>query len=160
MDKSISSNKDRNQLIEEINDAGRRMSTVTVLFHESIAEYAGLSGSDHKYLDILLREGAMTAGNLANLTGLTSGAITGIIDRLEEQNFVERERSLEDRRKVLITPNYDYAMKILGPVFEKLQSGLEKFLNEYSDEELLVINRYLNDTIIFFENQIKNIKEN
>lgn len=158
MKKSQSSGKERKQLINEINNAGRKMSTVTVLFHQAVADHAGLSGTDHKYLDILLREGPMTAGNLATLTGLTSGAITGIIDRLEKLNFVKRERSLEDRRKVHITPQYEHAMKILGPVFKKLGHGLEGFLDEYTNDELRVINRYLNDSISFFENQTKSLK--
>ena len=55
-------------------------------------------------MDFLNMEGRMTAGRLAELTGLTTGAITGVIDRMEKAGFVRRERDDSDRRKVFIAP--------------------------------------------------------
>ncbi len=150
----------RQELIEEINTAGRKMSTVTVIFHQTIAEKAGLSGSDHKYLDLLFQEGEMTAGRLAELTGLTTGAVTGIIDRLEEQGMVKRERDPDDRRKVLVVPHVEKAMKRLAPVFEPLREDLEAFYDPYSVEELEIIRKYLVDTIGFFTKKIQKLKRN
>src|SRR5690625_288136 len=103
----------REELIEEILSCGRTMSTSTVLFHQSIAEKAGMSGTDHKYLDILFQSGPITAGKLAELSGLTTGAVTGIIDRLEKQKLVRREQDPQDRRKVLVVLQEDEAMKRL-----------------------------------------------
>src|SRR5690625_7182278 len=94
--------KGREELIEELLSEGRRASTATIMFHQAIAEKAGISGTDHKYLDILFQEEAVTAGRLAELTGLTTGAVTGIIDRLEKKGLVKRERDPDDRRKVLV----------------------------------------------------------
>lgn len=83
--------KSQEKLLDEINAAGRKMSTATILFHQTVAEKAGISGTDHKYLDVLIQEGEMTAGRLAKLSGLTTGAVTGIIDRLEKQALVTRK---------------------------------------------------------------------
>ncbi len=150
----------RHELIEEINADGRKMSTVTVIFHQTIAEKAGLSGSDHKYLDLLFQEGAMTAGRLAELTGLTTGAVTGIIDRLEKQGMVKRESDPDDRRKVLVVPLMENAFKRLAPVFEPLREDLEAYFDPYSDEELEIIRKYLVDTVAFFSSKIQKLKKN
>ncbi len=150
----------RHELIEEINAAGRKMSTVTVIFHQTIAEKAGLSGSDHKYLDLLFQEGAMTAGRLAELTGLTTGAVTGIIDRLEKQGMVKRESDPDDRRKVLVVPLMENAFKRLAPVFEPLREDLEAYFDPYSNEELEIIRKYLVDTVAFFSSKIQKLKKN
>src|SRR5690606_27842952 len=90
--------------IETIVALGRNFSDTTILLHEQIAAKAGLSSADHKYLGILMQHGAMTAGQLASLTGLSTGAVTGVIDRLEKKELVRREFNPEDRRKISIVP--------------------------------------------------------
>ncbi len=71
-------------MIQAINDKLRETSTETIMFHQAVADVLGLHITDHKCLDIIYRYGAMPAGRLAELTGLTTGAVTGIIDRLEK----------------------------------------------------------------------------
>src|SRR6187399_25304 len=84
-------------------ELGREMSTLAVLRHARIAEKMGLSGTDHKALDLASRAGGpLTAGRIAQLTGLSTGAVTGVIDRLERAGLVRRVRDTEDRRKVLV----------------------------------------------------------
>ena len=63
----------------------------SIQMHEAIARKAGLSGTDHKYLGFLIEKGQMTAGELSNLTGLTTGAVTGLIDRFEKKKLVKRQ---------------------------------------------------------------------
>lgn len=149
---------DRDQIIQEINLAGRQMSAQTIFFHQAAAEKAGLSGTDHKYLDLLFQEKAMPAGRLAELTGLTTGAVTGIVDRLEQRGMVKRKRDPNDRRKVLIVPQVKKAMKKLAPVFESLQEELKSFYDKYSDEELLFIRDFLTDTNDFFHHRIQKFR--
>src|SRR2546427_828436 len=74
----------RAELLAALNEAARRQSTATVLFHAAVAERLGLSATDHKYADLIARQGPMTAGELADRAGLTTGAITGVLDRLEQ----------------------------------------------------------------------------
>src|SRR5260370_4757362 len=90
----------KNELIEEI--VGRlvsRHSCVVVLFHHAVAERLGIGPTDHKCLDLLRERGPMTGSELAALTGLTTGAITGVVARLERAGFLSREPDTHDRRK-------------------------------------------------------------
>src|SRR6476659_7508269 len=89
-------------LSAEFIEACRRMSTTTLLFHGAVADKLGLNPSDHKCADLVREHGPLTAGRLAELTGLTTGAITGVIDRLERRGWVKRERDPNDRRKVIV----------------------------------------------------------
>lgn len=149
--------KSRKELIEEINEAGRRWSTATVIFHQTVAEQAGLSGSDHKYLDLLVREGSMPAGRLAELTGLTTGAVTGVIDRLEKRGLVKRRNDPGDRRKVLIELQADKAEELIAPVFAALQKELVEFHKRFSNEELSLIRRYLSEISDFFQRETQKL---
>src|SRR6266852_1771624 len=83
----------------------REMSAATIMFHQAIADRLGMNITDHKCADILSRTGPITAGELAQRTGLTTGAITGVIDRLEKAGFVCRAKDPSDRRRVILSPN-------------------------------------------------------
>jgi DNA-binding MarR family transcriptional regulator len=129
--------------IDAINELGRKFSDTTILMHESIAAKAGLSGADHKYLGILIQHGPMTAGQLSKLTGLTTGAVTGVIDRLEKKELVKRELDKDDRRKIMIVPHYENAMKLLGGVFTELQNKMVKLMTTFTEKETEIIEKYL-----------------
>ncbi len=82
---------------DRLNRLTRDLSTETILLHQAIADRLGLNPTDHKCLSLLLDAGEpITAGELAVRTGLTTGAITGIVDRLERARFVRRERDPND----------------------------------------------------------------
>src|SRR5580704_19693172 len=81
---------------------GRELGARGILFHQAVANLAGVSVTDLKCLDYVDRGGDVTAGDLARLTGLTTGAITAAVDRLEKVGLARRERSEADRRKVFI----------------------------------------------------------
>src|SRR5437763_8916157 len=80
----------------------RRHSTAVVLFHHAVAECLGLGPTDHKCLDLLLDRGAMSGSDLAAITGLTTGAITGVVARLEQAGYVRREPDPDDGRKQIL----------------------------------------------------------
>src|SRR6201993_754999 len=88
--------------MKELETAMRKASAQGTIFAAAVAERAGISSSDMDCMDFLNLEGRMTAGRLAELTGLTTGAITGVVDRMEKAGLVRRERDAEDRRKVYI----------------------------------------------------------
>jgi DNA-binding MarR family transcriptional regulator len=128
---------------------GRELSTAVVLFHQAIAERVGLNATDLKCLDLLARTGPITAGRLSELAGLTSGAITGIIDHLEAAGYVQRERDRSDRRRVIIKPSLgqEYANTI-APIFASLQQAMgEELAQRYSPEVLGAIEDFLRRTI-------------
>ncbi len=135
------------ETINNISELGRQMSDTTILMHEAIAKKAGLSGTDHKYLGLLIKQGAMTAGELSRLTGLTTGAVTGLIDRLENRQLVNRAFDKKDRRKVMIVPNTEQAMELLGGIFAELQSNMLQLFATLTMEETIIIERYLRSAI-------------
>jgi DNA-binding MarR family transcriptional regulator len=130
------------EVLERFSDLGREGSTLAVLRHARIAEQMGLSATDHKALDLASRaEGPLTAGRIAQLTGLSTGAVTGVIDRLERAGFVRRVRDTQDRRKVLveILP-FDEAQ--FAPLFGSAVVAMQQVLEQFSPEERDVVERF------------------
>ena len=113
------------------------MSTETIMFHQSVADVLGLHITDHKCLDLIRQYGAMPAGKIAELTGLTTGAVTGIIDRLEKAGYVRRTNDPKDRRRTIVEPirNKKWERKIEA-VFIPFHERMHKLLSSYSDSEL------------------------
>lgn len=134
-------------LTESLSKLGRQVSDATILMHEAIARKAGLTGTDHKYLGILLQRGRLTAGDLSTLTGLTTGAVTGLIDRLEKKELVKREFDKTDRRKIWIVPNLEKANKLFENSHLDLRVQVEQLISTFSESEIQVIERYLKSSI-------------
>ena len=127
----------REELMQAITEKFREMSTETIMFHQAVADVLGLHITDHKSLDIIHRFGAMPAGKLGELTGLTTGAVTGIIDRLEEAGYVRRTNDPKDRRRTIVEPtrHRKWERKI-EMIFMPLHERMNKLLSSYSDSEL------------------------
>jgi DNA-binding MarR family transcriptional regulator len=105
------------------------------LFDEAAAIYAGLNRTDTRAIDILDRNGPMTAGQLAAEARVTSGAVTALVDRLEAAGLVRRTRDSADRRRVMIeiTPKVAEVMEpIFGPVADEGYRNIKR----YSDREV------------------------
>ncbi len=121
----------------------REQSALTVMFHARVAEQMGLSATDEKCLDLAMRaDGPLTAGRIADLSGLSTGAVTGVIDRLERAGYVRRVRDPHDRRKVLVEVTVGDLDKF-GEPFEKARDSLVEVLGHFDEDELQVIERYL-----------------
>ncbi|GAB3697445.1 MarR family transcriptional regulator [Spirosoma flavus] len=114
----------------------------SIQMHEAVAQKAGISGTDHKYLGFLIERGQMTAGELSTLTGLTTGAITGLIDRFEKKNLVKRQFAEDDRRKVFIVPNTPAIMALLEPLYKEFRSQSEQLIASFSNEQREIIEAY------------------
>jgi DNA-binding MarR family transcriptional regulator len=117
----------------------RKTSGLNVLLSEAIAERMGMNSSDLEALDLLVRLGPMPAGRLAELTGLTTGGVTGLVDRLERLGFARREADPTDRRKVIVRPLTENALRELGPLYGSMAGDLEGLLGRYTDDELAVV---------------------
>jgi DNA-binding MarR family transcriptional regulator len=129
--------------IETVRKVGQQYAYSSLQLHEAIARKAGFTGTDHKYLGFFLQKGNLTAGELAALSGLTTGAVTGLIDRFEKKGLVKRVSDKEDRRKVVVVPNTEKIMALLKPLYGPFQKESDKMLGTFSDKELLVIESYL-----------------
>jgi DNA-binding MarR family transcriptional regulator len=129
-------------------DLGRVLGTAVVLFHEAVASRLGLGAAEWRCLELLDREGPATAGRLAGLSGFTTGAITGIVDRLEKAGYVRREPNPRDRRSVIVRPLENPALREqVVPIFQSLGRAMADVAGHYSARELDLIRDYFERTI-------------
>lgn len=126
------------QLSEQL---GRRLSARTMLFHEAVAEKLGLNATDLKCLDLARSEAPVTAGRIAEMTGLTTAAVTSVIDRLEASGLVQRVRDTGDRRRVHVVPLPERAAEV-GQLFESLDKAMNRLYGEYTSEQLALIREF------------------
>ena len=147
------------EIIHAINDKFAEMSTETVLFHQALAELLDLHITDHRCIHFLHRYGAMPAGRLAELTGLTTGAVTGIIDRLEKAGFVRRANDPKDRRRTIIEPvrNKKWERKIEA-IFIPFHERMHKLLSSYTDSELAFLLDVLTKSIELTHEESKKLR--
>ncbi|MFC9994770.1 MarR family winged helix-turn-helix transcriptional regulator [Nocardia sp. NPDC127526] len=115
--------------------AAQRTATDAVMMHQAMADRLGLHVTDLRCLNMLRLDGPATAGELAQRTGLTTGAITRMIDRLLKAGFVRRENDARDRRRVIITAVAERIDEI-APHYEVLASEFGKISAGYTVEQL------------------------
>jgi DNA-binding MarR family transcriptional regulator len=92
----------KREIFEELVDEVRRSQNATDRFDQAVADSIGVNRTDMRCMDVIQREGPVTAGRLAEATGLTTGAITTVLDRLERAGLARRVRDEKDRRRVLV----------------------------------------------------------
>ncbi|MGH8680564.1 MAG: MarR family winged helix-turn-helix transcriptional regulator [Burkholderiales bacterium] len=133
---------DRAALLAAVLREVRRMTAQSVLISQAVSVRFGLSSSDLECLDLALLSGGATAGEFANATGLTTGAITGVIDRLERAGYVRRERDPTDRRKVIVRARPAMTRRI-APLYDSLQREMTALWSVYRDDQLALILDFL-----------------
>ena len=127
---------------------GRELSTAVVLFHESIAARLGINSAEWKCLGLLDQHGPLTAVRLAQLSGLTTGAITGVVDRLERAGYARREPNPADRRSVIIHPQrLEELRRQVAPIFASLAQAMSRVTGRFTPKELEKIREYLELTV-------------
>jgi DNA-binding MarR family transcriptional regulator len=123
--------------------AGREMSARSVMFYTQVAKLIGLSVSDLRAWDLLVGYGPMSASEFADLTGLSAGAVTGLVDRLAKAGAVKRVPDPQDRRKLIIVAISELRTgKSTSVYFDAFQGALERLYKRYSDAEISIIDRY------------------
>jgi len=120
----------------------RRHSIATVLFHEAIAERLQLSPADHKCLDLLHERGPLTGSNLATITDLTSGAITGVVARLERAGYLRREPDPDDRRQQILHATRE-RLGDLHQVFDPVRADVAAVLAQFDAHQLSAVAEFL-----------------
>ncbi len=145
----------RNALILRVGmELGRELSTTSIFFHQAIASRMGLNVTDTRCFELMSRyaQGPLTAGDIARHTALTTGAVTGILDRLEKAGLVERFRDSSDRRKVFVRPRLD-ALQRVGRLYEGLAAASLKLASRYSTKELELIEGFLEGSLKILRDQ-------
>jgi DNA-binding MarR family transcriptional regulator len=145
------SSPSKKELLERFMREISRNSTWTVIYHQALASKVGLNPTDLKCAGLLLETGAITSGELGELVGLTTGAITGVIDRLEKFGLVERIKDPTDRRKVVVQVISDQArmgqlasdptqLQEMASAFGALGEASSRLLStRYNSKELALI---------------------
>ncbi len=133
----------RQNLIERADLGGREVSTATVMFHDAVARVRGLSATDEKALDVLLRKGPMTHAELAAETGLARPSVTDLIDRLERRRYLKRTRDPSDGRRVIVSVDSERVLGDMEPLFAGFAARLHTLYERYSDDELRAIADFL-----------------
>ena len=137
MKKDIHESRDNRRLrvVGEIGEMSRLSQGATNLFDERLGDFLGINNTDGRCLDIIARLGRVSAGQLANLSGLTTGAVTAVVDRLEGVGYVARVRDPLDRRKIWVEPT-PHVMQLVGIIFGVYDMIGPLMMRHFSDAQL------------------------
>ncbi|MDT7598693.1 MAG: hypothetical protein QOK26_770 [Pseudonocardiales bacterium] len=120
----------------------RERASRTLMFHQAVTDLAGLGPTHMKALDLARNEDDLTAGRLAQITGLSTSATTAVLDRLERRGFVERRRDPTDRRKVVVVATGRHDSE-LGSIFREVESFTREVLADYDEDQLALLAEFL-----------------
>jgi DNA-binding MarR family transcriptional regulator len=150
----------REELLVEFTREVRQFNGLSASFFRAAAAQIGMNVTDLQVTDILDTTGPATAGQLAEFMGLTTGAITGMIDRLEKTGLVRRERDPEDGRRVIVqlVPNEE-ALRKMGPVFDSIGEGWDGIAAQYSDEQIAFLVEFLKRSNAMSKEEIARLRE-
>lgn len=137
-------------------ELGRELSTAVVAFHEAIGAHLGVSAVDQRAHALIGKLGPMSAGALAKEIGLTPGAVTGMVDRLERAGLVRRDPDPDDRRRVVIS-TADSGARVFGRAFSGLGSAMEDLISGYSEAEQRAIADYITRTVEILREQTRKL---
>jgi DNA-binding MarR family transcriptional regulator len=129
----------RSELLASYIDAARRSGSLMQLLSQAAADRIGINATDLNCLNILSFSGPMTAGQLAQATGLTTASITGVIDRLEQAGYAQRERDARDRRRVVVRLIVSAVHRDVAPAFAPVLAAWHDIAKSYTDDELALI---------------------
>ena len=149
--------KRRDLLVAEIHGGFQRNSAMSVLLSQTIADKVGLAATDLECMSFLEQDGPMTAGRLAELTGLTSGAVTRLIDRLEAGKYVRRRGDPKDRRRVVVELN-PARLKEFERFYGPMAGESFALLDRYTDAQLELIAGLLAHMLDFSRRHAERIK--
>jgi DNA-binding MarR family transcriptional regulator len=137
----------REELAAQIQQRMVRLIADVVLFNHAVSAKVGLGASDSQFMTLLQTYGPLTPRQLAEHTGLTSGTVTGVIDRLESHGFVTRKPDPDDRRKVVVTPSMEAIQAKLVPLYAEQGAHMQSVLATRTEAELRTISAFLADCV-------------
>lgn len=153
---SSGSQKNRAEVLGEL----RQFNGLGASFFRAAAARAGMTVTDMQVIDLLESIGPTTAGQLADLTGLTTGAITGMLNRLEETGLVHRERDPNDGRRVIVqlVRSKDDMHKI-GFAFNAMMTAWDELISHYDDEQIAFLLEFLKRSNALSRKEIVRLRE-
>ena len=157
---SRGSQEKRVEVLEELARELRQFTGLGASFFRAAAARIGMTVTDMQVMDLLETSGPTTAGQLADLTGLTTGAITGMLNRLEETGLVHRERDPDDGRRVIVRleKGKDERHKI-DPIFASLGKAWNELASDYDDKQLAFLLEFLKRSNAMSRKEIVRLRE-
>ncbi|GAA3074029.1 MarR family winged helix-turn-helix transcriptional regulator [Streptomyces glomeratus] len=133
----------RSRLYEELSLESRRHLAAYVLFNQAVAEHLGMHATDVQCLSLLTAQPEpLTVKQIAEMTGLTTGSATRLVDRLERGGYVVRTPDERDRRRVLVTTVPERIARVTA-VWDDLGQAWQALLDDHTEDELEVITRHM-----------------
>jgi DNA-binding MarR family transcriptional regulator len=132
----------RGELLATLEREGRRLGFHSTMHNHACAAFTGLHPTDWEVLDVLCWKGALAAGEIAHHVGLSNGAVTGAIDRLEHTGWVRRRRDDGDRRRVIVDLVRDRDAEV-DEMLATLNATMSSAHDQFSDDDLAIVVRYL-----------------
>ena len=148
----------KSDLIEKVILGARQYGISNVLFRNVIGGRLGLNVTDMECLGLLFHKGVSTPSELARQTGLSSGATTAMLDRLEKSGLIERGPNPDDRRGVLITLQRAGAER-MGPWFESARRAQDEIVAGYTEAELKVLVDFFERSTAMWEQERMKLQE-
>ncbi len=142
----------KNDLVKQVNMGAREYGISTVLFRHAVGQMLGVNVTDMECLALIFFKGLATPSELARYTGLTSGATTTMLDRLEKARLIERRPNPEDRRGTLIVLTNERTEEI-GAMFASGRKAIDKLTSSYSESELETIADYFRKLVLVWEEE-------
>jgi DNA-binding MarR family transcriptional regulator len=134
-------NRNRSPLQAEIVGQVRQFSAGVVLFNQKVAERVRLHPTDLQCVNLLYTLGASTPGKLAEFTGLTTGGVTVMLDRLEKAGYIKREPNPCDRRSLLVRVSTKKMEKI-DVHYAGVAKEFDAYIAEVSEADLEVVTKF------------------
>jgi DNA-binding MarR family transcriptional regulator len=156
--KGAAATERRSELMRALNRMSREASGLGVLFGEEVARRMGINHTDLECLDVIGLRERVTAGEIAEASGLTTGAVTGVIDRLEKAGFVKRERDPGDRRKVYVRL-LPRALSEGGKYYRPFEEAVMRLVEAYSDKDLALLLDYFTRTRDLISAELARLRE-
>lgn len=157
---SSDSMEKREALLEEFAREVRQFNGLGASFFRAAAARLGMNVTDLQVIDILDMTGPATAGQLAELMGLTTGAVTGMIDRLEKSALVHRERDPQDGRKVIVRLNPgENTLREMSPIFDSVGQAWDQIASRYDDEQLALLVDFLKQSSVLSREETARLRE-
>ncbi|MET7878337.1 MarR family winged helix-turn-helix transcriptional regulator [Micromonospora profundi] len=147
----------RTSTIADLMRAGREMSRLSMVFRYAIAERLGLTVSDLECLDYLADAGSATAGQVAERTNLTTGAVTSMLRRLQQAGYVTAERDPADRRRVIVTLRPERIAELTRP-YERFAERAARLIEGYSVEEVTLLVRHYDRMQAMYHDELDHLR--
>ena len=148
----------KKDLVKQVNKGAREYGISTVLFRHAVGETLGVNVTDMECLALIFFKGLATPSELARYTGLTSGATTAMLDRLEKARLIERRPNPQDRRGTLIVLTNERTEEV-GAMFASGREAIDKLTSSYSESELETIADYFRRLVIVWEEEREKLRQ-